>query len=290
MSESIKKSFHFHIPVELVKAKKEEGEEVEWKIAGIASTADEDLQGETVDQNGMDISMLKAGRGLFNFDHQKGPENIVGQIEDADFVSHEGRRALLVKGYLFKHSERGKAFYNILRSLKKGNGPRVHMSIEGKILERDIRNPKSINKARIEKVALTLDPVNPYTFTELVKSLNAQNSSTPDNTQTVEKSEEKQQVLQLEVEDVEILVETAEKALAAGAGYTGSPTSMTGGEPMTKESLESRVKRVTYGKKREKNQKAMVKSVIDSARKAYPDHDPLLLAEWVIEAFLNRKK
>lgn len=270
------KKFQFHIPVELVKS---DDDENEWKVAGIASTEDQDLQGESVIQDGIDISLLKAGRGLFNFDHQKGPENVLGQIEDAEFVTHEGRKALLVKGYLFKHQDRAKAFYNILKSLKKGTGPRVHMSIEGKILERDFRNPKAIKKARVEKVALTLDPVNPYTYAELVKSLNAEDNS--------QESEPKVERIELDMSDVQVLVELAEKSLMAGAPQ-GAPVGFSAGEATSKESLESRVKKVTYGKKEKKNRKEMIKSVIESVRKAYPDHDPLTLTEWVLEAFLAK--
>lgn len=286
------KKFQFHVPVELIKSNDQDDDAIDsWQIKGIASTGDEDLQGETVDQNGMDISVLRAGRGLFNWDHQKGPENVIGQIEDAEFVKQgENTKALMVKGYLFKHQKRAEAFYNILRSVKKSSGNRVHLSIEGKILERDFRNHKSIRKARVEKVALTLDPVNPYTFAELCKSLAAPeaNVNTPEVPQVVETSDENQEVLTLKRADVEILTDLAEKALAAGAGYAGKPTDMSGGEPMTKESLESRVKKVTYGKKK-KNKKEMLKSLIDSAISLYPDHDPIEVAKMVVDAALRKK-
>src|SRR5690348_8997451 len=103
MAVMAEKDFKFYVPLELVKSEKD-GED-EWQIKGIASTPDEDLQGETVDQSGLDIGLLKAGRGLFNFDHQKGPENVLGQIEDAEFVDQDGKRCLMVKGYLFKHQD-----------------------------------------------------------------------------------------------------------------------------------------------------------------------------------------
>lgn len=173
--DEIIKNFLFHVPVELVKSESDEEAVDSWQIQGIASTDEEDLQGEVVNQDGLDISLLKAGRGLFNYDHQKGPENILGQIEEADFIDQDGKKALFVKGYLFKNSERGKAFYNILKSLKKGTTHRVHFSIEGKILRRSFDNPKHIANARIDKVALTFDPVNPVTYCSLVKSLQALN-------------------------------------------------------------------------------------------------------------------
>lgn len=279
------KDFKFYMPVEFVdveKANKEDDSAPDsWKIQGIASTADEDLQGEVVSQEGLDISVLKAGRGLWNWDHQKGPENVLGQIEDADFVERDGKKCLLVKGYLFKYQERAKAFYNILKSVKKSNGPRVHLSIEGKILERDWRNQKSINKARIEKVALTLDPVNPYTYAELMKSLQSDEASAQEVNETKE-------LVQIDQEDLEFLIETAEKAMCAGAGYQGAPGSMKNGEATGKESMESRIKKVTYGQKKKKIRKAMVKSLIDTVRDRFPDHDPVELAEMVTKACLKK--
>jgi len=279
------KDFKFYVPLELVKGDKDNEEE--WVVQGIASTGDEDLQGETVDQSGLDISMLKAGRGLFNFDHQKGPENVLGQVEQADFVNQEGKKCLMVKGYLFKHSERAKAFYNILKSLKKANGPRVHMSIEGKVLQRDFADSKAIKKARIDKVALTLDPVNPYTYAELVKSLNAPETvSFEDNTsQALDTTDE---TVTIKKADLERILDFATKAMAAGTGSAQAPASRTGGAAMTVESLEGKEKDVTYGEKKKKAKKDMLKSLMKSLKEAYPNTDPLELAEMVVESFLDK--
>jgi len=281
---SKEKKFTFHVPIELIKG--QESEET-WKVRGIASTEDQDLQGESVMQEGLDISALKAGRGLFNWDHQKGPENVLGQIEDAEFISYDGKKALQVEGYLFKHQEKAKAFYNILKSLKKGAGPRVHMSIEGKILERDNFNAQKIKKARIDKVALTLDPVNPYTFAELCKSLNAPDESGGVEEQVVDNTPE---MVEIEKEKLEKLIEVAQKAMSAGAGNAKAPTARTGGEAMVPESLEKQPKSVTYDKKMKKTSKEMVKSIIESMLEAHPNHDPIELAQWVVESFLQKSK
>lgn len=275
------KSFKFEIPVELLKSDNED--EQEWKIQGIASTDDEDLQGETVDQSGLDISMLKAGRGLFNYDHQKGPENILGQIEDAEFVEQDGKRKLLVKGYLFKHQERSKAFFNILKSLKKANGSRVHMSIEGKIIQRDFNNNKAIKKARIDKVALTLDPVNPYTYTELVKSLNS-----PEPIEIKEEIQINGDEIIIKKTDLERILDFAQKALAAGVGQADAPATRTGGSAMMKESLESNPKSVTYGEKKKKDKKGVLKSLLKSLREAYPNEDPYKLSELALETLIEK--
>jgi hypothetical protein len=278
------KSFKFHIPVELVKGKDKEVDA--WKIQGVASTPDEDLQGEIVNQNGLDISFLKAGRGTFNWDHQKGPENILGKIDDADFVKLEGKQALMVKGYLFQHQDRSKAFHNIMRSLRKTDGPRVHMSIEGKILERDLSNRSHIRKARVEKVALTMDPVNPYTYADLCKSLVAVEQIT-DPTQPVEITE----FTSLKKSEIEQIVEIAvQKALSAGAGYSKAPEARADGEAMTKESMDRKNKNVTYGSERKKRRSKMLKCLIESFCESHPDQDPIELAQWALEAYKNKVK
>jgi hypothetical protein len=274
--EKILKSFQFHIPVELEKSQNEEGEEV-WSVKGIASTPDTDLQGEVVDQNGLDISLLKAGRGLFNVDHQKGPENVIGQIEDAEFLKQDGKKVLFVKGYLFKHQPRAQAFYNILKSLRKGTGPRVHMSIEGKILQRDVVNKSVIRNARIDKVALTLDPVNPYTYLDLAKSMASGNiEEIPEPAHlTIEKSELS-----------EAVQKAVEKALAAGAGPALAPAARSGGEAMTKESLESKLKHM-MGKKDKKSQKRMLKSILQRMCELHPQEDPLDLLKVIASKLKN---
>ena len=260
--EKLVKSFQIHIPVELEKSKDADGEDT-WVVKGIASTGDTDLQGEMVDQNGLDISQLKAGRGLFNVDHQKGPENVIGQIEDAEFVKSDGKKVLMVKGYLFKHQPRAQAFYNIMKSVKPGTQPRVHMSIEGKILQRDAVNKSTIRNARIDKVALTLDPVNPYTYAELAKSLaSGQVDEIPEPA-----------YLTMERTELEKAIEAGvAKALAAGAGPALAPAQRVGGEAMTKESLDSKLKRIA--KKDKKSQKRMLKSILQRMCELHPQEDP----------------
>lgn len=285
------KKFKSYIPVDLVKSE----EDGEWNIQGIASTEDPDLQGEKVLQDGLDISALKAGKGLFNWDHHKGPENILGSIEDAEFVDHDGKKALLVKGYLFKETERARAFYNILKSLKKGASPRVHMSIEGKILERDFSDKKTIRQARIDKVALTMDPVNPNTFTTLAKSLAADKLEDNDVVKTVEEIEETVEISKKQLNDLltamnALIVknEGVDKALMAGAGGEKAPEARADGEAMTKESLDKEAKIVTHQESKKKSRKAMIKSVIDDLRKSHPNVDPLDLTEWVLEMFMHK--
>lgn len=221
---------------------------------------------------------------MFNHDHQKGPENILGEIEDADFIDHNNGKALFVKGYLFKHQDRAKAYYNIMKSLKKGSNHRVHFSIEGKILQRSFNNPKHIAKARIDKVALTLDPVNPITYCSFAKSLAFINEEiSKGNLEDLEKEVGIENTIIITKEDVL-------KTLAAGAGYTKAPEARTNGEALQKESMDSKLKKISYDKK--KNKKEMLKSIIDIFREEYPGEDPLMIAKNVISVYkdlINKK-
>lgn len=281
------KDFKFHVPVELVKSDNDDM----WRVKGIASTGDVDLQGESVDQEGLDISALKLGKGLFNWDHQKGPENILGQIEDGRFIEQDGKKVLEVEGYLFKEHEKAKAIRGIMKSIKKGSAPRVHMSIEGKILARDRHDNGAIKQARIDKVALTLDPVNPYTFAELCKSLNAPEAEVANVNEKVENVEMKaeDEMVEIKKADLEVLVEYTKKALAAGVGYSKSPQARSGGEAMTKESMDKKCKNMTHDEKKKKSKKEMLKSVIDSYREAHPNKEPWDLVETLFEDLLNKE-
>lgn len=268
--------FIFHMPVELLKAKDEEP----WKIKGIASTGDQDLQGEVIEQDGLDISLLKAGRGLFNYDHLKGPENILGQIEDANFAIRDGKKVLEVEGYLFKDQPRAQAIKHIMAGLKKGAAPRVQMSIEGKIIRRSHENGSIVKQARIDKVALTLDPVNPYTFAQLCKSLN-QEDEVIENTQ--------EELITIKKAELEQLIDLAQKALSAGAGSEKAPEARSGGETMTPESLDSKTKAVNEKEKKKKPTKTMVKSILDTVKQRFPDENPWEVTEIIIESLLELK-
>ena len=159
------RDFNFHIPLDVFKDKKGN-----WKLKGLASTGDKDLQGEILKQNGLDISVLKAGKGYLNWEHKSDPKNIIGLIDNADIT----QKGLVVEGHLFKKHDQAKAVYQILDSLPDDKKHRIQMSVEGKVISKsdgEDKNTKIIDKARITAVALTMNPVNQSTYTELVKSL-----------------------------------------------------------------------------------------------------------------------
>src|SRR4051812_39591731 len=108
----------------IIPASLEKSEDGEWRVYGLASTSRKDLQGEVVDLKGLDLAPIQKGRGVFNFDHKKGPENTVGAI-DAFKLTDKG---LYLGGYLFKEHDRAKAIRQIMTSLKKSDKGRMGMS------------------------------------------------------------------------------------------------------------------------------------------------------------------
>lgn len=236
-----KNDFNFHIPVEIEKSK--DGKD--WFIRGLASTEDIDGQNEIILQRGLDISHLKKGLGLFNFDHNNDPQNIIGQITNAD-QTEEG---LYVEGYLFKNQPQAQSIYNIMSSLKKGAKRRVQMSIEGKVLD---RKGNKIAKAKVLNVALTLNPVNTKTYAEFVKSFAHQVDSDSNEETTSSDSELSlslpQALIDLETK-VDTLCEMLHKSIEAG-NYDVPPSSRTGGVALASESMDKKIKNLAHKIKR----------------------------------------
>lgn len=157
--------FSFWVPAEVMR-KGEDPEGKRW-IQGIASTDNLDLQGEIVDQDGIDFSyFLKYG--YFNNDHKPGFENKVGQPTECKVT----QKGLWVKGFLLKKHQVADSIWELLTSLKESNSSRkVGFSIQGKVLR---RNGNKIAKCWIQDIAITPSPVNPTTWAEVAKSLAAQ--------------------------------------------------------------------------------------------------------------------
>lgn len=136
-------------------------------IQGIASTESLDLQGEVVEQHGIDTSyFLKYG--YFNNDHKPGFENKVGQPTECKVT----QKGLWVKGYLFQNHKTADSIWELLNSLNSSGASRkVGFSIQGKVLR---RRGNRIAKCWIQDIAVTPCPVNPTTWAEIAKSLAAQ--------------------------------------------------------------------------------------------------------------------
>lgn len=138
-------------------------------IQGIASTSSRDLQGEVVDQAGMDLSYFLK-HGWFNNDHKDGPDNKIGLPTEAK-ITKDG---LWVKGYLLKDKKVADEFWELMNSLERsGSDRKVGFSIQGKVKRRE---GKHIKECWIQEIAITTAPVNTTTWAEIVKSMSPQSA------------------------------------------------------------------------------------------------------------------
>jgi hypothetical protein len=141
------------------------------KIGGIVSTNHLDRQQEVLIQEGLDFTpFLKSG--WFNDNHDTATDSVVGYPERAELRElPDGKQGWYVEGFLLKGSERAEKIWNLANALQKTDR-RLGFSVEGKILERDEKNPKLVHKAQVREVAITKCPVNENTsLMVLAKSL-----------------------------------------------------------------------------------------------------------------------
>jgi len=256
-----------------------------WKIGGYASSADEDLDGESIDPKGIDLSyMLKYG--LFNSDHQKGPEHIVGVIEEA-YVDDKG---LYVKGYLLQGVPEAEAIYRLMQTLAIGGHDRkMGFSIEGKVLE---QIGGRITKCWGKAVAITMSPVNTKTYAEILKSIHSNNLESLRESSDVIKSEEIpleevkehtntdkgqfEKIISLAEEitkEAKRLIEEDTEEFGKGlvAGNNAGPAeSMTGGDALRAQDLDNKPKVTTNAEDEDSKlvEYTMKKGVIDDIETA----------------------
>lgn len=133
-----------------------------FEVGGIASTEDTDLQNEIIKQEGLDLSLLRERRIVFNDDHSKETKDILGIVEEAVVTS----QGLKVKGKIFKNNPAGMTYYNLLK-----HGGYVGYSVEGAVQRRDRENSNIISNAKLSAIALTRNPVNQATYATFLKSL-----------------------------------------------------------------------------------------------------------------------
>ena len=200
-------SFEFFVPAVALEVKKSgKGKDSKRWIQGIASTDSRDLQGEIVQQKGIDFSYFLK-HGYFNDDHKPGPESKVGQPTECKVT----KNGLWVKGFLFNNHKKADYYWELMNALNTSGADRkVGFSIQGKVKR---RAGNQITECWIQDIALTPSPVNTTTWAEMAKSLSAA-------TWAFDKS--------LSEDDSD---EEEEKALTAG------------GSPLVPESLEGGIKK-----------------------------------------------
>lgn len=148
--------------------KSDDSEVQEVKIGGIISSDAKDQQGDVLLQDGMDWSYFLK-RGYFNYEHQQGPENILGVPSKVESVLVNGVKATRVEGVLLLKTPKAKSVYESIKALNSSStGRQIGFSVEGQVLERDKLNPQIIKRAKILNVSITAHPVNADTRLELL--------------------------------------------------------------------------------------------------------------------------
>ena len=219
-NNSIERSFTFWCPITKAAEKVVDpttGEDV-MVLGGIASTADEDSDGEFLDPKGFDIRPLMES-GLVNWHHQaKGqPATIIGEPR----VGEIRKEGLYLETVLYPSSPIAQDVWQLAQTLEKDSKTRrLGYSIEGKVLKRKSDDPKDpgykhITKAVITGVAITHMPKNPKTFANIIKG-------------------------EIDDEDYEEETETTQEE------QEGMTTRR--GKALMKESVDKRMKRTTFGK------------------------------------------
>jgi len=134
-------------------------------IGGICSTRDMDLEGETIEQDGLEWDYFLAN-GWFNHEHQQGAGAVLGHPVKVEQVDDDRTR---VEGVLYLDKRLGRDVYETAVAMKKAGGDRsLGFSVEGQVLLRDPLKPKRVLKARVLNVAITAMPINPHTNLELI--------------------------------------------------------------------------------------------------------------------------
>lgn len=244
-----KGAFKVVVPAHLEKSK-----DGEMRIYGLASTDKRDLQGETIDLKGLDLTEIKKGKGTWTWDHQQDPESRLGIIDKYKL----DKTGLYLGGYLFKNHSKAKAVHEIMSSLSDRDKGRVGISVEGVIRERAGRDGKIIKKAVITSAALTLNPVNTDTYCDLVKSLSSVEFFSNGIDDRIEKDEETSESVEKSspVFTVEQVYSLLQKALGASGAYaTSLPQNLSQGDAMAQEDLDHEAKKSTLDCDEEELQK-----------------------------------
>jgi len=166
--------------------------------------------------------------------------------------------------------------------MKGSDEGRMGLSVEGKIVERDAKNPRVITKCQISAVALTMNPVNSDTYAGLVKSMS-------DEAVEFNSTEESFQDEEVAVFTVSQVLAIVEKAMSISGGYTKPPNSLTDGDAMTTSDMKAPGKKkkrkrkervildvpdVVKGRMRAVSSeiyKSMMINVLDKLQSLYPD-------------------
>lgn len=160
-----KNNFRFWVPLDTILKGKDAAGKTTMKVSGLASTKTTDMDGESLDPAGFDISYLK-NKGIINWNHNKSPNAVIGEPTKATIT----KAGLHVEAELYPDSELAKQVYSLAETLEKSSKTRrLGFSIEGKATERCELDPNKVTKALVTNIALTISPKNPDSIVNIIK-------------------------------------------------------------------------------------------------------------------------
>lgn len=140
-------------------------------MEGIASDQTTDQQGESLIQKGMNFDPLLEA-GIVNWDHQPGPENIIGEPLLAE-VQH-GPSFFVRSNMYVEDKPRAAEAWATAEAMRKAGGRRkLGWSVEGAVLQ---RLGRQIIRSEVRHLALTHQPVNANTWAAIAKSMTTANA------------------------------------------------------------------------------------------------------------------
>ena len=162
-------NFDVYIPINSVKKSVNKTgtptENGNYVVAGYASTDMEDLQGESIDQDGINCDYLMGPNGFIDYEHNK--EEVIG-FPTAN--THIDERGLYVEAELFGNDPNVQKMIKLYKNLEKSNSnKRLGFSIEGIVGEKDPYDESIIRQVAITGVAVTKHPANMEATWDLVQ-------------------------------------------------------------------------------------------------------------------------
>jgi hypothetical protein len=160
----MEKNFRFWLPLDKLEKAGKDGKK-KLKVGGIASTSTKDLDGESLDPNGFDLSYFQ-NKGIVNWNHNKSPDAVIGEPTEVKLTE----KGLYVEAELYADNPLANSVYSLAETLQKSSRTRrLGFSIEGKATERDENDKTKVSKALITNIALTISPKNPDSIVNIVK-------------------------------------------------------------------------------------------------------------------------
>lgn len=298
------------------------------KIDGIAASQAIDTSAESIDIDGLDISSLEAGEGVFNYEHRNPKSegastlDVLGAITFAKKIMKESdcsnERELsywkqielpfvYIKGELFNDEEdehvAAKAMAAIIQYYKRRKLPiLVRFSIDGHTLERGKDNNNILKRAIARDVALTIKPANHSCVSDVLDSKaeleKRQNSDDPDH--YLESglyrfpSVSFSMLADGEEDPIDLIkteLENLTKAMSAG-NYNVAPSDLSGGAALQTEDVSKSKKRyfinLVKGAFRDWNGRSNLK---EHMAKSVPEASPEFLEKFtqLVDAIHLRK-